>query len=68
MTSGSLSIFPVAFDNVVTAAARAVAFAEADEARLLKQLLLLLLKTFVSKIGGFKFKTVFFQKTVIGKI
>jgi hypothetical protein len=57
-----LSIFPVAFDNVVTAAARAVAFAEADEARLLKQLLLLLLKTFVSKIGEFKGKTVLFLK------
>ena len=34
MTSGSVSIFAVAFGRVDTAAARAVAFAEADEALL----------------------------------
>ena len=34
MTSGSVNIFPVAFDRVVTAAARAVALAEAEEALL----------------------------------
>ena len=34
MTSGSVNILPVAFDRVVTAAARAVALAEAEEALL----------------------------------
>ena len=31
MTSGSLSILPVALDSVVTAAASTVAFAEAED-------------------------------------
>ncbi len=34
MTSGSVSIFPVALERVVTAAARTVAFADADDALL----------------------------------
>ena len=61
MTSGSFNIFPVALERVVTAAARTVAFADAEDDLLSNKLKVLVAVVVVIRVNEVVSKVLFYK-------
>ena len=61
MTSGSFNIFPVALERVVTAAARTVAFADAEDDLLSSKLKVLVAVVVVIRVNEVVSKVLFYK-------